>query len=516
MKKNLLFLIPVVCVCLAACNTDEEEIVENESVAVSEEVSEEVSENTEETESETTKEDVDDLGNIYVADENEKDKNKNVSIAELHPKWDKYEAPEAKKENKYKRLREGFIDGYEPGTAVGGIVPYTSFEKTVYAYEYDTYTTYHYGFVDSTGTIVSDDVYRYVYDYDDYYRVGSINEEKSYVLTKDGKLRFNVEKGFNDLIKTALAFYILRVGDFSYSGTRYNQQFFVDKYDLDGNLIETKTVSIDDNDVFETSFYMYESQNADAGLQIRDMKMYDERYLIITVSKVTTQEYYAEYSYVFDMDTGNKEFETPSLVRRYSNGTYVTEDYDNVKLLNNHGKQISGESFYRIEYLKPDLYVVKDTDESFPKIVTISGNGFKTVTGLFKRDYKICDKCIAAYGYTMENYDYYDFDGNKISEPENDHKLISLKNSNGPSSSVLKDIATGKEYVFVKDYDGDDGNIKLIDPDTNQVVFEQDYRGTYFYSVYIVNGVFFCENTGIDINTGETIFNYIALVWGKS
>lgn len=436
----------------------------------------------------------------------------------ISPDWSKYTAPEkmAKKEGHYKRLWDEYMYGYEAGSSNGAIFPFVA---SVYSYENDYSDEYFYkcGFVDETGTIVSDGVYDYVYNGDrfeswadvmnlkcnyerdagDYWEAAWGGEK--YFIAKDGSkvLKCDDFKNTNG----CLQLYESSLGNRSCSNNVYTREFSFKIGDEYGNTVFDKTYNISFEIENEEYLEYREDLNSYTPLNDHLVPSDDLKYLIYKV--ITRDEfYYPTYkAKMLDRETGQILFSGEEIMQ-CDNGSYICcagECY----LLDANLSEIPNSRFDRIRYLKDNAYMVSENEKD--SLYILSGGQLVKTPAEIKAEWDLVgDTIVTDDGYDFSKQVFFDLNGNQKTDPiENQFTMLKKH-----ASSVLKDRITGIEYAF----DDEDGRLTVTSSVNNKVVYTTtDISGGYRIAESVVNGKCMIQNKLIDFNTGKCIFEYASV-----
>lgn len=443
-------------------------------------------------------------------------------------------------EDKFVRLSEDYIGLYKAGTSNGYVFPFIMSHKTDLTSDGMEYDAHEYGFVDETGCIVSD------YGYDTVVRSGS------YWIANKGADSYHISLDGRHVIKTHI------YNEFYTPGIvvkEYNDQFYEISYvksdnsltstvketvyDLDGNIVLEK--AIDMGPVLGKDSIPVEGYE---NFSVAATDLLDGKYLkVINYDASAAKEQDSLTSSIVDLDSMTVIMQEYYSIKMFENHTFAAKKFENGRdiLYNCLGQPVNEDTFYYIEYLDYDYYLVKDGENTATRIVKLEDGEFKRIKTLEAGSYYESDGFVATKN--EENYGsqtYYLFDGTKV-DASTDERVRLYENamsqddiwykaatedglrSKGAMTGTEEFLDEASLASLAKEYYGFDGvslmkenetsyYMAVVDMSENSILLaipEMTARdGNYKRTVQ--NGIVCYENKLINLKTRELIFKYTA------
>lgn len=451
-----------------------------------------------------------------------------VADENILPDYDQYE-------DKYSRLSDGEIGLYKAGTSDGYVFPFVT---KSYVNINTEYTVYKYGFADEAGKIVSD------YGYD------SVEKDGEYWKARAGEDMYYISLDGTHVVKT------LASNKWETPGTvvEHSDEYF---YEVSGVLDEQDktlgSISSVRERIFDLSGKVIKENNIHLGeaLSKAPIDFIGFKMFSVAATEILDGRYLKVLNYddnfdgpgknagfassIIDLDKMSIVMQEYYAIKMFENYTFAARKYDSSRyiLYNCQGEPVNDESFYYIEYLDCDCYLVKDGENTVTRIVKLEDGIFTKVATLEAGNYYKSDGFVVTKN--EDNYGcetYYLFDGTKVyPETYEKAKVYEIAMSQGDvwyknmqevplsphgattGTKDYLDITTEassdpRYYGFDVTYD----YMTLIDMSDNSVLWaisKAKETDDNFIST-VQNGIMCHDNKLIDVLSGELIFKYTA------
>lgn len=451
-------------------------------------------------------------------------------------------------DDKYTRLSDDPIGRYKAESSHGYVFPYVISHSVQKNADGRTKDVYSYGFVDETGMIVSDYGYETVTKDGDYWVAIAMNEKENYEeyhISLDGK---NVIKTLVSGEKTGVVVrkYDDRIYEMSYikddTSDSYMATTAIRKriYALDGNVRDVKYIETGDAlakapiTIPELDFMYVAPTDILDGQYLKLLSNTRE----ITNTEITIA---SNATSVVDLDEMSFVLKEYYSVKMFENHTFAARKYEDSRniLYNCLGQPINDDTFFYIEYLADDYYLVKDGENTVSRIVKLENGEFTKVKTLEAGSYYESDGFIATKNEeTYGSQRYYLFDGTEVTAETNAsvnrYENALYKGDVWYDSAKENPLLSHGAITGTKDYE-DLASVRALNPkyygfeaactDSNQddvtyrAIIDMDDDSVLFaitssegkkdgYKETVQNGVALIDNKLIDVNTKELIFKY--------
>lgn len=451
-------------------------------------------------------------------------------------------------DDKYTRLSDDSIGRYKAESSNGYVFPYVishSVQKNETGKNIDVYT---YGFVDETGTIVSDYGYESVTKDKDYWVAVAMNEKENYEeyhISLDGK---NVIKTLISGNNTGVVVreYGERIYEISYiiddTSDSYMATTAIRKriYALDGNVRDVKY--IETGDALAKAPITIPKLDF---LYVAPTDILDGQYLklLSNVRDISNTEpsIASNATSIVDLDEMSIILKEYYSVKMFENHTFAARKYEDSRniLYNCLGQPINDDTFFYIEYLADDYYLVKDGENTVSRIVKLENGEFTKVKTLEAGSYYEADGFIATKNEeTYGSQSFYHYDGTEVTAETNAavrrYENALYKGDVWYEQAVENPLLSHGSITGTKDYE-DSASVRTLNPKyygfeaactasnqddvTYRAIVDMDDDNVLFavpsiagkkngYIETVQNGIALVDNQLIDVNTKELIFKY--------